>query len=125
MYTYTSAALTATALYFFNLSGIEGWYIEFWWYDIFMHFLGGMALGLWILSLGKLLEKPRFKPWHIIFFTLLLGLAWEYFEIHFGITGYVVGSRDYFIDTTFDLINDMLGAAFVTLLSYRVFAKRK
>ncbi|MFA6315200.1 MAG: hypothetical protein WC648_02415 [Candidatus Paceibacterota bacterium] len=79
-------------------------------YGIFLHILGGMGVALlasavlrfWRLSLLK-------KNIIVLILTLVAGLAWEYWEIYFGLTGRVLWSSAYFIDTLKDLAVDLIG----------------
>lgn len=90
------------------------------WFDIVMHFLGGIVVGgayVWVVTY----EMPeRFKKLRTFFsvfcFALVVGVAWELFEYLIGI------DREYTTavwrtDTFIDLVMDVSGAA----LSYIVF----
>ena len=87
------------------------WYVHYHGFDIFMHILGGMALGFsiyWILTTLFPRHAPSF--WYIILFTFIAGVLWETFEAYYNIAGAPVGSLPYYLDTAKDLINDTLGA---------------
>src|SRR3989344_3934503 len=75
------AALQITATYFYL-------YWIFWWYDIFMHLLGGAFVGLLVLWLRFFsgyfgIHLPDSKA-SVFFFTtvlvLIIGVGWEAFE---------------------------------------------
>ncbi len=57
------------------------WYFTIWWFDMPMHFLGGIWVGLallWYFPLKSLFFKEVFK---IIFGVLIVAIFWEIFEI--------------------------------------------
>ncbi len=78
------------------------WY--YWWYDLVLHFLGGLWVALAITWLWLALSrKVRIVP--ILLAVLVVGGAWELFE-------YVIGSLregNYFFDTSLDMLMDALG----------------
>lgn len=120
MYIYAGAFLTAVATAFFHFPGLDGWYMQYWWYDIFMHILGGLAIGLLLASVARVFSwRPRRLFWYIVIGTLCIGLAWEYFEIHYRLTGHPIGSRLYYIDTVIDVIDDIIGGCIAFLLVKR------
>lgn len=103
------AFIIAVATVYFHNIGLHGWYIQYWWYDIFMHILGGLAIGLLWISIATLFDITIKRKWLIVLFTLIVGLAWEYFEIHFNLTGYPVGTKLYYEDTALDILDDIIG----------------
>lgn len=94
------------------------------WFDIVMHFLGGMALGvlsLWILDRWEPTGK---RSWHILFagatVGLLGGFLVEVIEYNLQeITGgfFQMGTTD----TLIDLLADLLGGAFAAWAMVRLF----
>ncbi len=81
-------------------------YVKFWFYDIIVHILGGVGIAF---STLYILENPKY----IIISTIIFGILWEIFEAYYGISGSPVGSFPYIIDTTKDLIDDLIGALIV------------
>ena len=88
-----------------------------WWYDIPMHFLGGVVLGAFILWLIGRIGGPFVKPSGVsaivlsLSLTLFIGVVWEVFEYKFDIAyNSVLG---YWADTAKDLLVDLAGAALV------------
>jgi hypothetical protein len=85
-------------------------YWTYWWYDIMMHLLAGFSGGLVVLWFFG--PSSTFK---VVFLTigcvLIVGIAWEVFEFVFDLRQPI----DYGLDTLFDLINDILGAALAFL----------
>ncbi len=78
------------------------WY--FWWYDIMLHFLGGLWVALmfqWLARTGQYAHSLAAT----IFAVLFVGLAWEVFE-------FLVGSpreSRYLFDTSLDIVMDLSG----------------
>lgn len=70
------------------------------WFDVPMHFLGGLAVGT--VLVGFLF---RFRPW--LYLVLFAGgmVAWEVFEYLFGIPR----ETNYVFDTALDFLMDTLG----------------
>ncbi len=89
-------------------------YDTVWWYDIPMHFLGGLWLflfGLWVVNTqyGNIfLRHTSVKS--LIFFVLVIGVLWEIHEIVFGFMHF--SDPGYFFDTFKDLTMDIIGALF-------------
>lgn len=100
------------------------WYWRIWWFDLLMHFLGGMAVAVLITSLYYLivprgrLSQLRFLGL-VILGTLVVGILWEVFE--FGVDAYwsahvnikslqilQAGSRDTLSDLLFDLFGALI-----------------
>lgn len=92
------------------------WYWLYWWFDLLMHFLGGLSLGLLFLSLN-----PINWPWRRLFLAtmsliLVFSVAWELFEFS---TDRQLGGRlilrtpdrlqQGVADTTTDLLADIAG----------------
>jgi hypothetical protein len=119
-------ALAATAV--LNWIAIKFYlYWTVWGADSVVHFFGGMCAALavlWIFS-----EKSELKNWsrgRILFAALggafLVGVLWEIFELHFGITALSDGAR-YFSDTASDLLMDALGGAAGFFSAWRLLKK--
>lgn len=86
----------------------ESLYWRFWWFDIPMHFAGGLWAGLcaaWI----RTYRNERFSIMWCLVFALVIGIGWEIFEYSEGIAGgYHI---NYHVDTLKDIVFDLLGAA--------------
>ncbi|MBY0539446.1 hypothetical protein K2P56_03390 [Patescibacteria group bacterium] len=99
-------------------------YWRYSWYDILMHFLGGVVVGavyLWVVRYELPAFFKKYETFLYVFaFSLLVGILWEVFEFFVGIDrefSYPVRQ----IDTAIDLVMDVLGAT----LSYMVFSRFK
>ncbi|PJE74440.1 MAG: hypothetical protein COV01_00165 [Candidatus Taylorbacteria bacterium CG10_big_fil_rev_8_21_14_0_10_41_48] len=96
-------------LHYLALDRAYYWTIS--WYDIMMHFLGGVwvaLFALWIFSSRKI----SFLPTHISFLQIVslvicVGIVWELYEIMFGLT--FVSDPEYWGDTILDLVMDTIG----------------
>ncbi len=84
-------------------------YWRFWWYDIMMHFTGGILIGGLILW-GILRVRPNVSRGNLfltlLIGTIIVGIGWEVMEYVGGITQ---GEAGYVFDTVKDLIMDTLG----------------
>lgn len=90
------------------------WYLV--WFDVFMHFLGGLALG--VLGVG-LLKERRIELF--VGGLALAFVAWEVVEYIFG----VPREANYAFDTVIDLVMDSLGALVVFGVARRTIWKKK
>lgn len=111
-----------------HLLGIwREWYWQFSWLDIPMHFAGGFWVGAFLIFLWQF--YPFFKTDSflsqliiIVSLTLLLGLAWEVYELlsdyFLARQGFLPISQVNNFDTLKDLLLDMLGASLVVILNY-------
>lgn len=101
-------------------ASLSDWYETIWWYDIVMHFLGGLwvfLFALWIIrtQYGIKLEKHcSFR--NLLLFVLLVGISWEIYELIFGFDD--LFREGYFLDMPLDLVMDMSGAVSGGFLFY-------
>ncbi len=92
-------------------------YFYIWWFDIPMHILGGVLVGVAVLYayhfvfVKASLDKNKRTTWLILLASVFfVGVGWEYFEFAKGITFNMIGS--YRTDVLKDIIMDMLGGTF-------------
>ena len=88
-------------------------YWSFWWMDMIVHFFGGLTVSLatlWVFS-----HLYGFKNWNTLRLitvslmgSIFIGVIWELFELHFGITSLSDGVR-YVTDTASDISMDIVG----------------
>lgn len=117
MKSYVYALIASLILLGAHLLAIEHHlYVAYDPFDIFMHIFGGLALGLFIVSI---LKKRRYTLKHPVFVVLLgvfvLGLAWEIFEAMYNIAGHPVGTKLYYVDCIKDIIDDVVGGSIATI----------
>ena len=94
------------ALALLHFAALE-WYLywRFLWYDILMHFLGGLCLGLFAYWLLSRVSIPTFIM--CISCVALVGIAWEVFEF---VTKFPPSFwMSYPLDTMKDLTMDLVG----------------
>ncbi|MBU1557840.1 hypothetical protein KKC45_02665 [Patescibacteria group bacterium] len=98
-------------------------YWKLWWFDIIMHFLGGLWVGmsaLWIYYFsgffGNLRKDPPFIFLLSFLSVLAIGLGWEVFEFLIEIDF----SNHYVSDTALDLIMDIVGGIIASIMFLRV-----
>ena len=90
-------------------------YWTLWWYDIILHFLGGVFVGLlvlWLQFLSGYFGTPALPSSRKVFSVMLVavlavGVGWEVFERLLGHTWSVEG---YWLDTSVDVVLDLLGS---------------
>jgi hypothetical protein len=109
------------------LGEINAYYTYFWWWDIFLHTLSGILLGLVGFILVYIFnseEKIRLhlSPFFVGLFTFVfavsIGVFWEIFE--FGLDQFLDYDTQHgsLSDTMWDLIVDTVGAFFIALAGY-------
>jgi hypothetical protein len=87
------------------------WYSLVWYFDIIMHTLGGLWVGMFFLYV---LERNKAKPMNlklvmkVILATLAVGLIWEAYE--FYIYQHLSQNPFDLADTLSDLLCDIIGA---------------
>jgi uncharacterized membrane protein len=97
-------------------------YWRFPWYDILMHFLGGVVVGavyLWVVRYELPASLKKYETFAYVFlFALVIGILWEIFEYFVGIDREFSRATRQF-DTALDLVMDVSGAT----LSYIAFSR--
>lgn len=80
------------------------WY--YWWFDIFMHFWGGLLIGLGVHALSTIsLFRLRATTKTVFIITMLTISGWELFERYAGLYDPLI----YVIDTSQDLLLGLTG----------------
>jgi len=94
------------------------WYFSLWYFDMFMHFLGGFWLGLafvWLFKADFLNKNLIFK---VILGVFLIGIAWEFFEI--GVDEIFLKNNLNYLDIVSDIFFDLAGGfASILYLSFK------
>lgn len=105
-------------IYFLNYIALKfHWYYSIVWFDMLMHFLGGVWVAfilLWVFPI-KILSKSYFLK--LILGILFVGVSWEVFEIMFN--NIIAGNPFDIIDTMSDLFFDMLGGILASFYFYK------
>lgn len=86
-------------------------YYSIWWFDVFMHFTGGVWLGLVFVWFLNKRGQPLDLNFSLIIkasaWILLVGVGWEVFEYYF--INYVAQNGFDRFDTISDLLLDLSG----------------
>jgi hypothetical protein len=92
------------------------WY--YWWFDILMHFWGGLLIAFGIVSLTTF-RSVRLRPTLRLIFgvSLLFVLAWEFFEWQVGL----LDPQLHWLDSLSDISLGLLGG----LTGYALFKRYK
>ena len=93
-------------------------YMAYWYYDIFSHFLAGVSVAMSVYCITIILNIKFLKEhlWTIILLTFIAGFAWEWLEVDYDIAGYKLWTTPYYLDSLYDLINDVLGSSLIWLI---------
>ncbi len=112
------------------LGEVRGYYTRFWWWDIALHTLSGLLLGIfgflliYVLNADERIDlhmRPRFVALFAFVFAVAMGALWEIFEFAMdrllgtNMQKPMLGDPSGLTDTMWDLIVDTLGAAVVSL----------
>ena len=81
------------------------WY--FVWLDVPVHLLGGLTLGMLLISFSR-----TFRPWFYIAGIAVVILGWEVFEMGIGMRR----EANYIFDTSLDIFMGTLGAMLAYVL---------
>lgn len=104
-YWFIAALILSAALALLNFWALDQYlYWKNVWFDIPMHFLGGLTIGVFAAALVY-----RFRPWFFVLLSTVAFVGWEVFEYLFGIPK----EANYVFDTSLDLLMDALGALIV------------
>jgi len=105
----TSALVLSALFLFLHLeASANAWYFYFWWFDILMHFMGGLILGLllfWIATRIGHRGSDRALFLKVLVVVLVIAVGWEVFEYMHDI----YGKGNYVLDTTGDIIMAVIG----------------
>lgn len=102
--------------HFFALKSYLYWTVE--WFDILMHFLGGLLIGLIIISFLNRIHREeslinkKLLIISIILGVLAVGLGWELWEIFVGFTDIVSDRVDTFVDLVMDLFGGVVAIGY-------------
>jgi len=98
------------------------WYLDFWWFDVLLHFLGGFFIAMFFAAYldDHIKGESKLKNTLIIVgAAMFIGVVWEFAEYianqtlvepfyeYFRVRAYFMGDLN---DTVNDLTMDMLGA---------------
>ena len=109
------------------LGDLQKFYFKFWWWDVYLHLASGFLLGIigfilvYILNSNKNIKvnmKAGFVAMFALFFSLSMGVFWEFFEYSMDSFFGTNMQRSGLTDTMWDLIMDFVGALIISSLGY-------
>lgn len=89
------------------------------WFDIGMHFLGGLMVGFFTLafiSQSKIEERVWNTFLFVISIVVVVGMCWEMYEYANGVA-YV--KDDYGLDTAIDMVMNIIGGTAAYAFAYK------
>ena len=93
------------------------WYFSIWYFDMFMHFLGGFWVALACLYLFQPKDNPINSILKILLPVLCVGIGWEVYEI---LVNDVIARNPFnSLDTFSDIFFDLAGGATATLYFFK------
>ena len=105
--------VTLAFLYFIDLLLYLEW--TFWWYDIVFHSIGGAWVALLLYTLFVFYGyEPHFA--RTLAGVICIGILWELFEFAIG----APREANYALDTSLDLLMDVVGGVFGFLLGQHI-----
>lgn len=134
---YFHAVIAIVVVLTFHALGMGGFYEAWHYYDVPMHFGGGVAMAVLAWALWDhqvqsftLVSKHAWARWaffalFLLGFTAIIGIGWEWFEFSFdrwvqpALRGWAVAQTSMF-DTMADFFFDLLGALVVALFRRKV-----
>ena len=119
---FITAAFVYVALY---LGSLNYYYIHYWWWDVAIHTGAGVAFGfLGFIIMYTLYRRDKVKArpfWIALFafsFAMAAGAVWEIYEFAVDSLLPFNMQKNGLIDTMWDLIVNMVGALFISILGY-------
>ncbi|MEI7709366.1 MAG: hypothetical protein WCI76_01480 [bacterium] len=111
-------AYLISIIFFIQLVATKlAWYSLIWWFDMPVHFLGGLWLGLlFIYIFGGAGNRYKYI-FRIISLVFLCGIGWEFFEFYF--VNHLADNPFNLLDTISDLCFDLAGGCFAILYFFR------
>lgn len=105
-----SLAFTVVFVSIVNFLAIKGlWYYLFWYFDMPMHFLGGVVVMYLLIYIfySRISVQKSSNLFYLLAGVLIVGLGWEVFE-YFLLNVYA-GQPFNIIDSTSDIFFDLAG----------------
>ncbi len=109
------------------LGEIQDYYIKFWWWDLYLHSGSGFLLGMVGFILSYTINEQKNISLHMkagyvaLFafgFSMTMASLWEIFEFGMDQIFAFNMQKSGIVDTMWDLIVAMIGAAIISILGY-------
>jgi hypothetical protein len=118
--------LTTVFLYAsFALGEVRDFYTRFWWWDLMLHSLSSLTIGIMAflaIYVFHMTRRVQMAPIYIASMTFCLtvtmGTLWELFEFSFDWFFQFTMQKSGLIDTMTDLMVDVIGAFIAAILGY-------
>ena len=114
------------------LGDVSAWYWKYWWWDLILHAISGVVLGLIGLFLTFTLNRaskihvilsPAFLALFTFAFAMAAGAFWEIWEFTLDRTIGTDAQRNSLDDTMWDLVFNFIGALVIAVIGF-VYAKK-
>lgn len=106
-------ASSAIFLCIVNFVAIKGlWYYLFWYFDMPMHFIGGMTVLFLIVYVfyNQISKKSSIPVYQLLLTVFIIGFAWEVYEQI--VSMYISHNPQIYFDSLSDLCFDLAGGIF-------------
>lgn len=112
-------------LFFTIIANLFGLFWIFWWFDMPMHFLGGLFVGFLVLySIPKHFYMQNNRAFlTFLLVSFVIGLGWEFFEVSMDVL--FKSTHTNWLDSLSDLGFDLAGSTFAYLLLLKSYPIRK
>jgi hypothetical protein len=110
------------------LGEVKFYFLIYWWWDIFLHFFSGIALGfIGVILIYIIYSQNEIKNNYLLLsifafsFAICIGTIWEIFEF---VVDQIFGTnmqKSGLVDTMFDLIINTIGAFITSIFAYFYF----
>ncbi len=115
------------------LGELQQYYLKFWWWDVMLHTLSGVVLGvvgfILVYTLNQdtkvnVVLSPLFISIFSVTFAVTVGVLWEIFEFSMDSIFALNMQKSGLVDTMWDLIVDFLGALTTSIMGY-IYSRKK
>lgn len=113
-------ASSAIFLCVVNFIAIKGlWYYLFWYFDMMMHFIGGITVLLLLVYIfyDKIQSAKKFPVWQLLAALFIIGFGWELYEQ--VVANLISHNPQIYLDSISDLFFDVAGGIFGLLYIIR------
>ncbi|MCC6323625.1 hypothetical protein IT400_02410 [Candidatus Nomurabacteria bacterium] len=96
-----------------NFIAIKGlWYYIFWYFDMPMHFIGGMTVLFLLVYIfyEKISQAKKFPVWQLLIAVFIIGFGWELYEQLVSVL--ISHNPQIYLDSASDLFFDLAGGIF-------------
>jgi len=113
------------------LGEVKNFYYHIWWWDLMLHTLSGVIMGLFAFSLVYVLNDKKvlsMNPFFIVLFSfsfaVMIGSFWEIVEFTIDNLFGLNTQKSGLVDTMWDIIVNFIGAIFISSIGY-IYIKSK